>query len=101
MNAGVYLLEPSVQQLIPRGKRLDMPDLIDRLLTEGRTVASFPIVEYWLDIGRHDDFQQAQRDARSGVRPPQVRERPCPEAWRWRARMICTAIRSIPTPKRS
>lgn len=64
VNAGIYLLEPSVRRLIPPGERFNMTDLIEKLLEENRCVASFPIVEYWLDIGKHDDFQQAQEDVR-------------------------------------
>lgn len=66
VNAGIYLLEPSVPALIPRGERLDMPDLIDLLLESGRTVASFPVHEYWRDIGHHDDYRQAQEDVANG-----------------------------------
>ncbi|HMN02721.1 MAG TPA: sugar phosphate nucleotidyltransferase [Geobacter anodireducens] len=66
INAGIYLLEPSVCDLIPDGERFDMTDLIQKLLDEGRSVVSFPIMEYWLDVGRHEDYQKAQEDVRSG-----------------------------------
>ena len=62
VNAGIYLLEPSAHRLIPRGQHFDMTDLIHRLLEEGRTVVGFPIVEYWLDIGRPADYERAQED---------------------------------------
>lgn len=60
VNAGIYLLEPTVQQHIPSGRRFDMTDLIQMLLDAGRPVASFPIREYWLDIGQHADYEKAQ-----------------------------------------
>jgi NDP-sugar pyrophosphorylase family protein len=60
VNAGIYLLEPSVHRLIPTGERYDMTELIQRLLDEGRPVAPFPIREYWLDIGQHADYERAQ-----------------------------------------
>jgi dTDP-glucose pyrophosphorylase/CBS domain-containing protein len=66
VNAGIYLLEPTVFQHIPNGQRLDMTDLIQRLLDAGRPVVSFPITEYWLDIGQHADYEQAQLDEREG-----------------------------------
>lgn len=66
VNAGIYLIEPHVCRLIPSGERFDMTDLIQRLLETGRRVASFPIVEYWLDVGRHADYQRAQNDAVNG-----------------------------------
>lgn len=66
VNAGIYLLEPSVRHLIPSGERFDMTDLIQRLLENGRPVVSFPIVEYWLDIGQYEDYERAQQDVDSG-----------------------------------
>jgi dTDP-glucose pyrophosphorylase/CBS domain-containing protein len=62
VNAGIYLLEPTVQSYIPDGDRFDMTDLIGRLVADGRSVASFPIMEYWLDVGQPADYAQAQRD---------------------------------------
>ena len=62
VNAGIYLLEPSVLHYIPESGRYDMTDLINRLLQQGETVVGFPVMEYWLDIGRLDDFQKAQED---------------------------------------
>jgi len=62
INAGVYLLDPEVSQLVPADRRFDMTDLIDRLLGASRRVVSFPIIEYWLDIGQQTDYEQAQMD---------------------------------------
>jgi len=62
VNAGIYLLEPSAYDYVPDGQRFDMTDLIQRLLEGQRPVASFPIVEYWLDIGQPADYAQAQED---------------------------------------
>jgi dTDP-glucose pyrophosphorylase len=67
INAGIYLLNPSVTQLIPNGEPYDIPDLIDHLLKEGRPVVSFPIREYWLDIGKEDHYNQANADIANGV----------------------------------
>lgn len=66
INAGIYLLGPEACQHIPNDQRFDMPDLITWLLAEGRRVVSFPIHEYWLDIGQHADYLQAQADAHKG-----------------------------------
>jgi dTDP-glucose pyrophosphorylase/CBS domain-containing protein len=67
VNAGIYLLEPSVYRYISNGERLDMTDLIARLLSDGRLVVGFPIREYWLDVGQPEDYRQAQKDVREGV----------------------------------
>ncbi|MGO8683778.1 MAG: nucleotidyltransferase family protein [Thermoleophilia bacterium] len=66
VNAGIYLLEPAVLDLIPRGQRFEMNDLIGRAIAEGQRVVSFPIVEYWLDIGRPGDYAKAQEDMENG-----------------------------------
>lgn len=66
VNAGIYLLEPSVYRYIPNGQHCNMTDLIECLLKEGLPVASFPILEYWLDIGSPVDYQRAQDDIKNG-----------------------------------
>ena len=60
VNAGIYLLEPSVYEFVESGEPLQMTDLITRLLDCGRSVISFPIFEQWIDIGQHDDYARAQ-----------------------------------------
>ncbi len=67
VSAGIYLLEPVVCNTVPKGSRIDMPDLINQLIKNGQSVVSFPIMEYWLDIGQHMDYEKAQEDARAGV----------------------------------
>lgn len=66
INAGIYLLEPAAYDFIPKQQRFDMTDLIRRLMDEGQVVVSFPIFEYWQDVGRHDDYRQVQEDLNSG-----------------------------------
>ncbi len=64
VNAGIYLLQPSVQSGIPKEKYLDMTDLIRKLIDEGRRVAGFPLWEDWLDIGNPAEYQRAREDAK-------------------------------------
>lgn len=59
VNAGIYVLDPGVLTHVPGGREYDMPALFDHLLKEGRPPAAFPVREYWLDIGRLDDFKRA------------------------------------------
>ena len=61
--AGIYLLGPEVRSYIPAGEPCDMSDLIALLLADGRSVVSFPVHEYWMDIGRPEDYSRAQADA--------------------------------------
>lgn len=72
VNAGIYLLEPSVFRLIPANEHLNMTDLASKLLQMERTVVSYPICEYWLDIGQREDYQKAQEDAKNGKFPSQA-----------------------------
>lgn len=62
VNAGIYLVSSSARQLIPSGQPFDMPQLIDILVKSGGKIISFPVWEYWLDIGRHEDYERAQKD---------------------------------------
>jgi dTDP-glucose pyrophosphorylase len=62
INAGVYLIEPEVFTLITGEERLDANDLIERLIADGKKVIGFPIHEYWLDVGRPEDYRQANED---------------------------------------
>ena len=60
VNAGIYVVEPQVIEHVPRGREFDMPDLIGKLLASGGLVVSFPVVEYWLDIGSPTDYAEAR-----------------------------------------
>jgi dTDP-glucose pyrophosphorylase len=66
VNAGMYLLEPSVYQFIPNGQSFNMTDLIRWLLDAGRRIIGFPIREYWMDVGQLHDYAQAQADMQNG-----------------------------------
>jgi len=66
INAGIYLLNPSVRRLIPNGEPYDIPELIEQLLKAGRPIVSFPVREYWLDIGKADHYDQARADIANG-----------------------------------
>jgi dTDP-glucose pyrophosphorylase/CBS domain-containing protein len=66
VNAGIYLLEPGISDYVRGGVSLNMTDLIQTVVEAGRVVVSFPVLEYWMDIGRTDDYLQAQVDQDSG-----------------------------------
>ncbi len=59
VSMGVYCFAPEVTAHIEPRTRLDFPDLVLRLLERGRTVRAWPSTAYWLDIGRHDDYELA------------------------------------------
>jgi dTDP-glucose pyrophosphorylase/CBS domain-containing protein len=74
VNAGIYVISPAAQQRIPQEHRYDMTDLVENLLADSKRVISFPIVEYWLDIGRPDDYLRGQTDVENGVLDDVVRD---------------------------
>jgi NDP-sugar pyrophosphorylase family protein len=59
---GVYVFEPRVLKYIKSRERLDFPDLIKTLISNGETVKGFVFDGYWLDIGRPDDYEKANRE---------------------------------------
>ncbi|WP_342575029.1 nucleotidyltransferase family protein [Solibacillus sp. FSL K6-1781] len=59
VNAGIYVLSPEVFEYIPVDTFYDMPSLFEALINQGKKTSVFPIHEYWLDIGRVDDFNRA------------------------------------------
>lgn len=61
VNAGIYVIAPHVLSRIVYGQKIDMPTLVSDLLNERKPVGYFEISEDWLDIGRLDDFQRAQK----------------------------------------
>jgi len=61
-NGGIYLMKREVLSLLPQNAFYNATDLIETLIQSGKHVHSFPLVDYWLDIGNHDDFGKAQRD---------------------------------------
>ncbi len=64
VNAGIYVLQPSAIEIIPPSCFYDMPSLFSELLASRRHAAVFPIREYWLDIGRLEDFERANGEYR-------------------------------------
>lgn len=58
VNAGVYVLDPSCIDLVPK-KFYDMTSLFKKIIINKSKVVSFPIGEYWLDIGRFNDYKKA------------------------------------------
>jgi len=62
VNAGIYVVSPRVIESVPANHHIDMPTLLEQHMNERENVLMFPIHEYWLDIGRMDDFNRAQID---------------------------------------
>lgn len=62
VNAGIYVVSPEIIKQVSENQVIDMPTLLDNKIQVGGKVLMFPLHEYWLDIGRLDDFNRAQAD---------------------------------------
>lgn len=62
VNAGIYVVSSDLRKSVKKNQRLDMPTLLEQAIAKNDEVLMFPIHEYWLDIGRIEDYQRAQTD---------------------------------------
>lgn len=58
--AGIYIMKPAILDIIPPNQKYNMDALILSMLESKMPIAHYPIKEYWLDIGRIDDYEKAQ-----------------------------------------
>lgn len=59
--AGIYIFKPDILKLIPPAQMYGMDKLIKDMLAASLTITRYPIKEYWLDIGKLDDYEKAQK----------------------------------------
>lgn len=59
VSAGIYMLNPQAIAYIEKDTFFDMPTLFEKLIAQGQNALSFPIREYWLDIGRMEEYERA------------------------------------------
>jgi NDP-mannose synthase len=62
VSMGIYVFEPRILDYIPYKEYLDLPDLVLKLLAANEHVMSFPYEDYWMDLGRISDYEQAVKD---------------------------------------
>ena len=60
INAGIYIINPSIINDLNNKEYLDMPDLLNKRLGENYKKVVYPIHEYWLDIGRIESLNKAK-----------------------------------------
>jgi dTDP-glucose pyrophosphorylase/mRNA-degrading endonuclease RelE of RelBE toxin-antitoxin system len=61
-NGGIYLMKKKVLAFIPKDTFFNATDLMERLIENNLKVISFPFSGYWLDVGKHEDFEKANID---------------------------------------
>ncbi|MCG3703942.1 nucleotidyltransferase family protein [Aliarcobacter butzleri] len=62
VSAGIYMLSPEVLEYIPENQFYDMPTLFEKIISKGKNTISFPLREYWLDIGRIEEYKKANEE---------------------------------------
>jgi NDP-mannose synthase len=60
VSMGIYCMEPEVLDLIPKGVPFGFDDLMYEMLAKGLLVNAYSHAGWWMDIGRHEDFVNAQ-----------------------------------------
>jgi NDP-sugar pyrophosphorylase family protein len=61
-NAGIYLIKKEILDVIPKETVFNATDLLDEVIADNKRLIHYPIRGYWLDIGKHEDFEKAMRD---------------------------------------
>jgi NDP-sugar pyrophosphorylase family protein len=64
-NGGIYLMKKEVLKYIPKNTFYNSTDLMENLIQNNYKVISYPFLGYWLDVGKHEDFEKAQADINS------------------------------------
>lgn len=64
INTGIYVLNPDIVSSVSRGSYIDMPALLQQNMDSNKKVGTYTSHDYWLDIGRMEDYQRAQTDIR-------------------------------------
>lgn len=62
VSGGIYVLNPEIISNIPEGEYFHITQLIDELISNKRKIGSFPITDYWIDIGKVEDYYKANKD---------------------------------------
>lgn len=62
VSAGIYMFSPDVLSFIPQNSFYDMPTLFDAMIKAKKNILSFPVREYWLDIGQMEEYERANSE---------------------------------------
>jgi dTDP-glucose pyrophosphorylase len=65
INAGIYLLNPEVLEIIPKNRYYDMPELFESLMNSKKEIVAYELKSYWIDIGHASDYERANTDMRA------------------------------------
>ncbi|WP_321419206.1 sugar phosphate nucleotidyltransferase [uncultured Methanomethylovorans sp.] len=65
VSMGIYILNRKILDHIEKGKYLDFPVLIKKLIRENEKVVGYDFTGYWMDIGRHEDYSKVLEEFNS------------------------------------
>ena len=72
VNAGIYVMNAELTHMIPKNTYFDMPDLIKLCLEQKRKLSPFYLHEYWIDIGKPDDYEKANLEYAKHFTPDEI-----------------------------
>lgn len=61
-NGGIYLMKKEILEFVPKDSFYNATDLMEKLIRNKKKVISYPMQGYWLDIGKSEDFEKANKD---------------------------------------
>jgi NDP-sugar pyrophosphorylase family protein len=61
-NAGIYIVNRSLLKDIPPRTVFNTTDLMEKLIAQKERLVHYPILQYWLDVGKYEDYIRAQQD---------------------------------------
>jgi dTDP-glucose pyrophosphorylase len=62
ISSGIYTMNPEMLKHVPKDIFYDMPTFLEKLISLNKRIGAFDIQDYWIDIGRKDDFTKAKAD---------------------------------------
>jgi dTDP-glucose pyrophosphorylase/CBS domain-containing protein len=68
INAGIYSMNPKLLSALVKNQFCDMPSFLEKIIGENKKVGTFQVQDYWLDIGRKDDFYRAEIDYKNKLK---------------------------------
>lgn len=73
VNAGTYLLERAVLDMIPGGRNVSIErETFPKILADGNALYAYTTADYWIDLGRPEHYLDAHRDILLGRMPLQL-----------------------------
>ncbi len=60
INAGIYVFKKKILRFIKKNQKIDMPDLIKKILNSKKRIGFHIIQEFWIDIGNKTDLNNAK-----------------------------------------